>query len=1148
MIGIHRTKRRSATLDCIDRALSAVIETLELRRMLSTSVNFTSGNYTQSFDTLLSSGSATTPPAGPNDLSVSPYSSSGMDGWSYFASSGTPRFSASDGSSSTGSAYSFGTTGSTDRALGTLQSSSNVSSIGVTLTNNTSSTITSFIVTYDGEEWRLGAAATTDKLQFSYEVGGTAINDPNASFTPFTGLDFTTPDTSGAADSARNGNSVHQQGITGTISGINWTVGQTLVLRWTEFNKSGTDDGLAVDNFNFSLPNVPVPGVLSFVNASQTVDESAGSTNIAVVRSGGSSGAVDVNYTIGAAGDTATLGSDYTVAATSGVLHFADGSSTPSNPISINITDDAAVENNETISFSISGPTNGATLGTQTTSTIVIHDNDGTQPTGLLLNEVDANPSGSPDNPFEFFELKGAVSGSLNDVYFVSIEGDGGSNPGAASAVFDLSGNVLGTNGLALVRSPGNDSLSPDPETTVINSAQFDTAGGILQNGANSFLVIYSKTTPIVAGADLDTDDNGTLEGLPSGAVVLDGVGWLAGAAYGAILPPLAIGASTVPSAATRDPSNTTPLSAGAWYAGVLQDSTTYDVGRSTLNTPAGEVLTGGSPNSSGSGPSAGQFAYGPSTYNINENVGSITIPIYRFGGSSGAVSVDVTLNDGSATAGSDYSLFAGGSRTQTVSFADGQNTANVTIQIVNDGVSELPESFTAVLGNPQGGASMYGFRTTATINIADDDIVAPTGVLLNEVSVDPPGTDAPNEYVEIEATPNSVLNDVYFVSVEGDAGAGLGGVDEVFNLTNVTVGSNGLILIRGNTGLGEDPATKVITSTIFDTGGAGLENGSNGFLLLFSPTTITTSTNLDPNGDGTLDLPSGASLLDGVGWSDGGTGDKIYGTPLSLVSPATNPPGAASRAMGNTTPNSVSAWYFGKTTATTGAGAPAADYNPAQSSSNLPSGAHLTPGAANFAVTASPPSITNSVFDFNTSQQKITLTFDQDVSASFDTGDITLTQLLAPSSTVPPGNIIVTAGANNTIVLTFQNYPFNALPDGRYQLVVHAAGVTANGVPMAADFTMPTFFSKVGDANRDGTVNLLDLNAVATNFGKSGMTFSQGDFTYNGTVDIADFNQLAMHYGSVLPASAPPAPLGSLFSASQIKPTDDLSDLLASE
>jgi autotransporter-associated beta strand protein len=68
------------------------------------------------------------------------------------------------------------------------------------------------------------------------------------------------------------------------------------------------------------------------------------------------------------------------------------------------------------------------------------------------------------------------------------------------------------------------------------------------------------------------------------------------------------------------------------------------------------------------------------------------------------------------------------------------------------------------------------------------------------------------------------------------------------------------------------------------------------------------------------------------------------------------------------------------------------------------------------------------------------------------------------------------------------------------------------------------------GDANLDGTVNALDFNALATNFGSSGQYWMAGDFDNNGTVDSNDFSLLAANYGKVVPTSAAPAAsLGAL-------------------
>jgi hypothetical protein len=55
---------------------------------------------------------------------------------------------------------------------------------------------------------------------------------------------------------------------------------------------------------------------------------------------------------------------------------------------------------------------------------------------------------------------------------------------------------------------------------------------------------------------------------------------------------------------------------------------------------------------------------------------------------------------------------------------------------------------------------------------------------------------------------------------------------------------------------------------------------------------------------------------------------------------------------------------------------------------------------------------------------------------------------------------------------------------------------------------------TRYGDANLDGTVNLSDFNALASNFGTTGKVWTQGDFNYDGTVNLSDFNLLAGNFG----------------------------------
>ncbi len=78
-------------------------------------------------------------------------------------------------------------------------------------------------------------------------------------------------------------------------------------------------------------------------------------------------------------------------------------------------------------------------------------------------------------------------------------------------------------------------------------------------------------------------------------------------------------------------------------------------------------------------------------------------------------------------------------------------------------------------------------------------------------------------------------------------------------------------------------------------------------------------------------------------------------------------------------------------------------------------------------------------------------------------------------------------------------------------------------------DTTVVARYTYLGDANLDQTVNLLDLNAVATNFGQSGKVWTDGDSNYDGVVNMVDFNNVAMNFGSTmpLPPGSPPAEMG---------------------
>ncbi len=147
------------------------------------------------------------------------------------------------------------------------------------------------------------------------------------------------------------------------------------------------------------------------------------------------------------------------------------------------------------------------------------------------------------------------------------------------------------------------------------------------------------------------------------------------------------------------------------------------------------------------------------------------------------------------------------------------------------------------------------------------------------------------------------------------------------------------------------------------------------------------------------------------------------------------------------------------------------------------------------------------------------------------------------------------TVGAKRTATyqITTPGGSWDYLDDGNYTLTLQGSQVKDTSNNFAASTTIGTFTVHVpfpGDASGDDRVNLLDLNAVATNFGKAGRGYAQGDFNYDGVVNMTDFNTLATNFGKSLPSGAPlvadiaPAPI-SLFSESIVPTSDWMRDLV---
>jgi DNA/RNA endonuclease G (NUC1) len=172
-------------------------------------------------------------------------------------------YTAGTGSSNAGDTYSFGATGNSERALGGLQSGNLNPTFGASFTNNTGRTINELVISYTGEQWRLGASGRgADRIDFQYSTTATGL--ATGTFTDFDGLDFSSKVTNGTVGALDGNAGANRAVLSGTITGLSIPNGATFWIRWTDFNVTNSDDGLAVDDFSLVahvLPSTNPSGV-----------------------------------------------------------------------------------------------------------------------------------------------------------------------------------------------------------------------------------------------------------------------------------------------------------------------------------------------------------------------------------------------------------------------------------------------------------------------------------------------------------------------------------------------------------------------------------------------------------------------------------------------------------------------------------------------------------------------------------------------------------------------------------------------------------------------------------------------------------------------------------------------------------------------
>lgn len=251
--------------------------------------------YSQNFDELASTGTS----------SVTP------QGWLFSKSNGNTTYAADNGTANAGNTYSFGATGSTERAFGTIISNTVTSTIGAFFSNNSGSTITSITLNYYGERWRLGTASRVDSLIFQYSTNATSLT--SGTYTTVNELSYGAPAIAGTVGPLDGNATANRTAISYTITGLSIPANSTFYFRWNDYNAALADDGLGIDDvtINFNGNTLPPctaptaqPSALTFntvtttsFNVSFTAASPVADEYLSVISTFSSLSAVPVNGT-----------------------------------------------------------------------------------------------------------------------------------------------------------------------------------------------------------------------------------------------------------------------------------------------------------------------------------------------------------------------------------------------------------------------------------------------------------------------------------------------------------------------------------------------------------------------------------------------------------------------------------------------------------------------------------------------------------------------------------------------------------------------------------------------------------------------------------------------------------------------------------
>ncbi|MEM8639509.1 MAG: Calx-beta domain-containing protein [Cyanobacteria bacterium P01_G01_bin.54] len=572
--------------------------------------------------------------------------------------------------------------------------------------------------------------------------------------------------------------------------------------------------------------SIDTASAIAFSSATFASAENVGTSNaVTLTRMGDTSGTASVQVSI--SGGTATGGgTDYTSSSFPLTVNFAAGET--SKTVDIPINDDGLNEAAETITLSLGSPSN-ATLGAQNTTTLTITDNDALP--SLAIDDVMVNEGAGTAS---FTVSLTPASGQTVTVNYATSDG---------TAVAGTDYTATGTQTLTF--NPGDTS-----KTVTIN-----VTDDALDEASETFNVTLSGATNATIA---DTTGVGTItdnDAPPSLSIDDVTVDEGAGTASFTVSLNTASGQAVSVDYATADGTAT----AGSDYtanAGTLNfaagetsktvtvnitDDATFD-GIETFTVDLSNAVNAAIADNQGIGTIIDNdvdHALAVSSTSVTEGnagVQTITFTINRTGSTSLASTIDYAFS-GTAVLNTDYNNIGGSSGVSatsgTVSFAAGEASKTITVDVIGDTLDENDNTLTVTLSN----ASVGTISTTAQSLTINDDDNAPT-IAIDDVTVSE-GAGTASFTISLSAASGKAIS-VDYATADGTATAG----------SDYTTNNGTLNFAAGET-------SKTVTVTL--TNDATNEATETFVVDLSNPTNATIA---DTQGQATINDDDGAPTL----------------------------------------------------------------------------------------------------------------------------------------------------------------------------------------------------------------------------------------------------------------------------------------------